>query len=459
MSYVDIIQKLPGVASPTRNLNFKEKMKWTLLVLLSYFALSNIYLWGVSGESYIRFEQLATLLGASFGTIITLGIGPIVSASIILQLLVGSGILNWDLNTHEGKILFQGTQKLLIIVFSFVEGFAYTMFGAIPASDNSFFGISFVALQLVFGAILIMFMDEVVSKWGFGSGVSLFIAAGISKQIFIRAFSLQVSETGTFIGLIPGLIQKIVVGGGVPLKDILTTLMPVFITLVVFSMVVYAQSMRVEIPLSFGSIRGFGRKWPLKFIYTSNMPVILAAALLINLDVWGKLLSDKGIHILGTFNENGAAMSGLMFYLSPPNNFIQNLVLMNVGFIDVVRVITYTLTLIVLSVIFSVFWVNTSNMDPKSVALQIQRTGMQIPGFRRDPRVIERVLQRYIPALAVLGGGFVGFLAAFADIMGALSRGTGILLAVMIIYQFYEIIAQQQLEDAHPMLRKMFGKE
>jgi preprotein translocase subunit SecY len=125
---------------------------------------------------------------------------------------------------------------------------------------------------------------------------------------------------------------------------------------------------------------------------------------------------------------------------------------------DIVRLITYSLFLIGGAIIFSVFWVNTAGMDAKSVAEQIESTGMQIPGYRRDIRIIERVLNRYIPALAILGGASVGFLAAFADFTGALGTGTGILLAVMIIYQLYEEIAMQHMEDMHPAVRRFFAR-
>jgi preprotein translocase subunit SecY len=105
-------------------------------------------------------------------------------------------------------------------------------------------------------------------------------------------------------------------------------------------------------------------------------------------------------------------------------------------------------------VVFSIFWVNTAGMDSKSVAKQIQRIGLGIPGFRRDIRIIERVLDRYIPYLAVLSGLMIGLLAAFADFAGALGTGTGILLTVMIVYNLYEEIAMQHLEDVHPALRR-----
>jgi len=85
-------------------------------------------------------------------------------------------------------------------------------------------------------------------------------------------------------------------------------------------------------------------------------------------------------------------------------------------------------------------------------------SGLQIPGFRRDERVLEKILKRYIFPLTVMGAIAVGLLASSADILGALTRGTGILLTVMIIYRLYEEIAQQHMMDMYPALRKMMEK-
>jgi preprotein translocase subunit SecY len=123
---------------------------------------------------------------------------------------------------------------------------------------------------------------------------------------------------------------------------------------------------------------------------------------------------------------------------------------------DFTRVIVYLLILTVGSVIFSIFWVATSGMDARSVAEQIEGMGMQIPGFRRDPRIVEEVLNRYIPILTIISGLLIGMLAAFADFTGALGTGTGILLTVMIIYSLYESIGQRYLEDMNPAIRKYF---
>ena len=107
------------------------------------------------------------------------------------------------------------------------------------------------------------------------------------------------------------------------------------------------------------------------------------------------------------------------------------------------------------AVVFSIFWVQTAGMDARSQAKQIMNSGLQIPGFRRDERVLESILKRYIFPLTVMGGLTVGFLAASADVVGALTSGTGILLTVMIIYRLYEEIAQQHMMDMYPALRKM----
>ena len=120
---------------------------------------------------------------------------------------------------------------------------------------------------------------------------------------------------------------------------------------------------------------------------------------------------------------------------------------------------SYILLMVVGAVVFSIFWVQTSGMDAASQAKQIMASGLQVPGFRRDPRVIEQILKRYIMPLTVLGAVSVGVLAASADLLGALANGTGILLTVMIIYKLYEDIAQQHMMDMNPMMRKMMGGE
>ena len=118
MNFKDILHNLPEVKGPTeKKLSFNIKLKWTIIILAAFFILANISLYGLRENALAKFEYIAILLGTDFGSIISLGIGPIVMASIILQLLVGSKILNIDTKSPEGKKYFQGLQKLLVFGF------------------------------------------------------------------------------------------------------------------------------------------------------------------------------------------------------------------------------------------------------------------------------------------------------------------------------------------------------
>ncbi|MEK6846417.1 MAG: preprotein translocase subunit SecY, partial [Nanoarchaeota archaeon] len=206
------------------------------------------------------------------------------------------------------------------------------------------------------------------------------------------------------------------------------------------------------IPLAFGKVRGYGMRWPLNFFYTSNIPVILTAALIANIELAGRLLEKTGYPLLGTFSGN-SPISGAVFWIRAPE-LVQNIITGSFSYIQLIQSLTYLLLMVGGSILFGVFWVQTAGMDARSQAKQIMAAGLQMPGFRRDERILEKVLSRYIWPLTILGGAAVGLLAASADLLGALSRGTGILLTVMIVYKFYEEIAKQHMMDMHPALRK-----
>jgi len=510
-----IVSLIPGISEPRIHLSFKSRLKWTGIILILYLVLGSITIYGVAPQSYERFAFLEMILGANMGSLMTLGIGPIVMASIILQLLVGSGIIPWDLKTPDGRSKFQGTQKLLTIFFCVFEAYAYVSFGAVAPAQPTLFMYLVLIGQLAFGGFLVLLMDEVVQKWGIGSGVSLFIAAGVARTIFIGVFNPCVPVPNPVTGKLAcgwpdpsagqfpsgRLLQFFSYMQLGEMSQAVLAMLPIIATAVVFLVAIYIQAIRVDIPLAFATIRGFGRRWPLKFIYTSNIPVILAGALLANLQLIGPMLANRGIGIFGSFDSQGHATSGFLYFLSFPRTTsvqVFTLILLLVVFIgafsifylkikrtkeimiisillgfvlavfgtagfvglpsalDFIRLITYLTFFVIFCTIFSVFWVNTSGMDAESVAGQIESMGMSIPGFRRDPRIIKQILNRYIPVLAVLGGLTIGMLAAVADFTNALGTGTGILLTVMILYNFYERIAQRYAEEIHPALRGLF---
>ncbi len=301
--------------------------------------------------------------------------------------------------------------------------------GSLVPIDNSYLGVLF--LQLVIGAILIIYLDEVISKWGFGSGIGLFIAAGVCEAIIVGTFSFIPGPGGVYGGAIPAFIQSFWSS-----SIDFSVLIPLIATAAVFFVVVYGESMRVEIPISHGSVRGHGRirgsvgKYPLKFVYASNMPVILTSALLVNVSLLASVFQKIGFPILGEI-VNGKAVSGIALYLSTPND-------VSLLVTDPVRVIVYAIFFLLCAVLFSYLWVEISGLNAKKISEQLYKSGIQIPGFRSSKRQLYKILKKYIPALTIISGLYVGIIAFCADLTGALGGGTGVLLTVGIIHKIYE---------------------
>jgi preprotein translocase subunit SecY len=454
MALRDLLKNLPEVRAPSeKKVSFNVKLKWTLVILVGYFILSNIPLFGITEGSLSRFEYLAILLGTSFGSIISLGIGPIVMASIILQLLNGAQILNIDTNTAEGKKFFQGLQKLLAFAFVIFEAVVYVLMKGIAPMEG-FAGV--VILQLCIGGFLIIFMDEVCQKWGFGSGVSLFIAAGIGWRLFSQLFQFIGPAGGLEpVGKVLAIVSSVMVGDG---TGVISALFPILTTAALFAAVVFAQSLKVESPLAFDRIRGHSVKWPLQFFYAGVIPVILVSALVANIQLFASLFQNwlGGPTFLGGFSPEGQALSGFAFWIgSTP--VLETIITGSFRWIYALQGFFHVLFYVVLSILFAFFWVNTSGMDARSQAGKIVASGMSMPGFRKDERVLESILKRYVGPLTIMGGAAIGLLASVANLLGALVGGTAILLAVMVLYQLYQNIAQQHAVDMNPALKGFFG--
>ena len=442
-----IFKFIPEVKSPVHREDFNEKLKWTGIVLILYFILTEIPLYGLGAGSIDSLAQLRAVMAGSFGSILTLGIGPIVTASIVLQLLVGANLLDLDLSSHKDKSNFQATQKVLSIVFTIFEASVLVFTGNLVPIDSSYTGL--LILQLVIGALVIIYLDEVVSKWGFGSGIGLFIAAGVCEAIIVGTFNFFPLSDGTLPGIIPGLIQASLAG-----HPDFTILIPLIATIIVFLVVLYGEAMRVEIPISHGSVKGHGRirgsvgKYPLKFVYASNMPVILTSALLVNVTLFANLFEKVGFPIFGHM-QNGKPVDGLAWLLSTPKWYM---------FVtEPIHVLVYAIFFIACCMLFSYLWVEISGLNAKKISEQLYKSGIQIPGFRSSKRQLYKILKKYIPALTIISGIYVGLIAFLADLTGALGGGTGVLLTVGILHKLYEEMAEEQLMSSNPLLRKFLG--
>ncbi|WP_254840412.1 preprotein translocase subunit SecY [Natronomonas marina] len=495
-----VLTRLPAVKRPTGHVPFKRKLGWTAGVLVLYFFLTNVPIYGLpeAGGSDI-FGQFRSILGGAQGSLLQVGIGPIVTASIVLQLLGGADLLGLDTEENpRDQALYQGLQKTLVIIMTALTAAPMVFAGFLTPSPRiaGQIGISTTALawlmflQIFIGGMLILYMDEIISKWGVGSGIGLFIIAGVSQRL-IGGF-LSWSGVGTYIGFFPQWYR--ILTGSVEMASPLTIaglsdlflgpgrLLGLVTTLFIFVVVVYAESVRIEIPLSHARVKGARGRFPVKLIYASVLPMILVRALQANVQFLGRILysqSPEGASAIVLFGERlpwlgqyttpgggggfATPTGGLFYYVAPiysPEDWMWWLgqtaaepwqIMIRVG-ID----LTF---MIVGGAIFAVFWVETTGMGPNATAKQIQNSGMQIPGFRQSPGVTEKVLERYIPQVTVIGGALVGLLAVMANMLGTVGQvtGTGLLLTVSITYKLYEEIAEEQLMEMHPMMRQMFG--
>jgi preprotein translocase subunit SecY len=500
-----IIGRMPTIKKPDGHVHFRTKMTWTLTILIVYFAMTNVAIYGLGGETIDLFSQYRAILAGASGSLMHLGIGPIVTGSIIMQLFTGAKIINLDLQNAKDKEIYQGTQKVLVIVMIIVESVPQ-VFGFLEPSPGivSDVGLTWARMtiitQLAIGSYLVFLMDESVSKWGIGSGISLFIAAGVSQAIFTGTLNWEPAPgSGTEVpsGTLPMILWHIknsstydLGEGGAYEAMLLAPPNPIVAllgTLVVFFIVVYVESSRIELPLAHGKVRGARGRYPIRLIYASNIPVILMAALLANVNMFALLFwSHPGMKTwpivghnwrLGAFDttdgSNPVPTMGLAYYVNrlaglqdwflplvSPDKYGQYM-----GDHEpwqlLLHILIYMGIMVFGSIVFAKFWIETTNMGPESVAKQIQGSGMQIPGFRRDPRIVEKVLERYIPTVTVFSGAMVGFLAAGADMIGTVgqSSGTGVLLTVGIMIRMYEQIGKEQMMEMHPVLRSFFGEE
>ncbi len=439
--------------------------------------MSHLPLYGVdptAGTDYLW--AMRVILASTRGTLMELGIGPIVTAGLVMQLLSGSKIINVDFSDPEDRALFTGGQKVLAMLMTAFQAIAYiagNAYGTLTPEQSVI-----VFMQLFFAGMIVILMDELVQKgWGLGSGVSLFIMTNVAGQVMFNMLNVIEPETsapigydGTATGLPKGIIAALIAnflrwfGIGTDAGDAVEigwfflrngydpNIMALIVTFVIFGLVLWMESVRVEIPLQYAKYRGMKARYPIKLLYTSNIPVILAQALYANIIFFGQMIYNSMnpfgdnvfLNWLGryeTIDGRMVATDGLAKYITPPQGIFalvqQPDMWLHIGI--------YASLMIFLCWGFSKIWVDISGIAPRDVSRQLLDSGYIVPGFRRSEKVLERLLQRYIPIVAGLGGFLIGIIAAAADIMGALASGTGILLMVSIIKQYYEQIAKEQL--------------
>jgi len=475
---------VPQIEAPPvtdrENVDLQDKMVWTFGCLVIYLILCGTPLYGISlsvlSTSMDPLYWYRPMLASRNGSLMELGISPIVTANLVLQLLIGSRIINVDQNSNSEKALFQAVQKLFAIMIAIGEAIAFIASGVYGhwLYDLGITNTLLVFVQLVFACVVLILLDEIIQRgYGIGNGVSLFIATNICTNIIWKTLSPTTIDTSSGIqyeGAIIALFHLLLTRKSIvpALKEAfyrsnLPNITNLFATILMFVVVIYFQGFRVDLPVKSTKVRGtHGQtKYPIKLFYTSNIPIILHTALVSNIfflsqvltnrfgdnivtNLFGKWRYSVGNSINTRYNLNNldynasTPIGGLVYYISAPHSIYELLS-------DPIHSIIYLVFILSTCALFSYTWINVSGSSPKDVAKQLKEQGLVIRGYREH--ATHEVLQRYIPTAALFGGVCIAFLTLVADMIGAIGSGASILLAVTIIFEVFETYvreAQQQ---------------
>jgi preprotein translocase SecY subunit len=454
---------LPEVPKPKQKPGLSEKFIWTGLALVLYLlmAITPLYDYGNRTD---QFAFLRIIFASSQGTLMELGIGPIVTAGLILQLLQGSDLLKLDLGNPDDRAIFGSSTKILTFIVIAVEAGAYILGGALGAlgTDQSIV----IFFQLFFASVVVLLLDEMIQKgWGIGSGISLFILGGVAQTFMWYTFSPQLVQTVTngpsvIFGFVPAFISAAfsnTLSSIVIRPNQYPDLVTFVLSIAVILFIIYIEGMRVEVPITSVKFKGFQGVYPIKLLYVSNIPVILVSALTANVAFVARLLYNDAhgaswLHyFVSGYDTNGNPTGGLVYYISPPQGLASTAA-------DPVRAVIFVAFLVTFAVIFARIWVEIGGLSSRAVAKNLMNADVQVPGFRRSGLSLEQVLNRYIPPITIIGGIIIGLVASISDLFGVFGTGIGLLLMVDIILQYYQMLVKEQLEEFSPRLAGVLGQ-
>ncbi len=458
---------LPQVPKPKKKLSLQTRLLWCGLALLIYMVMAQTPLFGATLPEFDFLAFARVIFASQQGTLVELGIGPIVTAGLLMQLLRGSEILKFDFKKPEERGVFQTATKIVTYVVIIAESSVYGI--AVYGPNVTDPGVLYILIgQMMAASVIIMFLDELIQKgWGIGSGISLFIMAGVAQQILWSLFSPMPAGDGFTVGIFP-FIGQWLAGGVGPFTDVffrynqLPSIFGLLLTGGVLLILVYVQGMKVEIPIVSTKYRGFSATYPIKLMYVSNIPVILASALTANAIFIGQMMwsnvNPRNDHVffnlLGQFDPLNPAnpIGGLVYYMTPPRG-------LDIVALDPFRAVGYVIFMVAIVVVFGRLWVELGGLSPKSAAKNLLDADVQVPGFRRSNQPIEALLNRYIPSVTILGSVILGVLAGVSDVLGVFGSGIGILLMVDILINYYNQLVREQVEVVMPRLGALLGRK
>ncbi len=336
-------------------------------------------------------------------SLVLLGVGPYITASIILQLLTMMIPALKQLYQEEGEAgrqKFSQYTRMLTLPIAVVQGISFLLIlqreGVMPGLTPFQFGVNL--LVIVAGSLLLMWIGELISEFGLGNGVSLIIFAGIvaalPSQVSQTLFAFDTSQLPVYLAFIAAAIAVIAA-----VVVITEAERPVPVT--------YAK--RVRGMKFFG---GASTYLPLRLNQAGVIPIIFALSLL--------LIPQMAATFFAT-SSNAWVASAANAVLGG----LQNLGLYGALYFILVFLFTYFYTAV--------------TFDPHQISENLQKNGAFIPGVRPGASTMEH-LGRVITRITFVGALFLGIIAVLPIIMQSITGitslalgGTALLIVVSVI--------------------------
>ncbi|KAJ6979769.1 protein transport protein Sec61 subunit alpha [Populus alba x Populus x berolinensis] len=429
---------LPEVQSADRKIPFREKVIYTVIALFIFLVCSQLPLYGIhSTTGADPFYWMRVILASNRGTVMELGITPIVTSGLVMQLLAGSKIIEVDNNVREDRALLNGAQKLLGILIAVGEAVAYVLSGMYGSVGQ--LGVGNAILIIIQLCFCWDHCDIENIIWKAFSPTTINSGRGAEFEgAVIALFHLLITRTDKVRALREAFYRQ-------NLPNVTNLLA----TVLIFLIVIYFQGFRVVLPVRSKNARGQQGSYPIKLFYTSNMPIILQSALVSNLYFISQLLYRRYsgnflVNLLGKWKESEYSggqfvpVGGLAYYITAPSSLADMAA-------NPFHALFYFVFMLSACALFSKTWIEVSGSSARDVAKQLKEQQMVMPGHRESN--LQKELNRYIPTAAAFGGICIGALTVLADFMGAIGSGTGILLAVTIIYQYFETFEKEKASE------------
>jgi protein transport protein SEC61 subunit alpha len=458
-SALDLVRPLasmmPSMRRPNRVVPFHRRALYTGLSASVFLVCSHLPLYGVRYAAATAGADplylVRSILASNRGTLMELGVGPVITAATVAQLLAASKLIPIDMNVRADRELLDGARKVLAMVIALGEAAASVllgMYGPVGAINGAL-----IVLQLVSASTVVVFLDDLFDK-GYGlrgsSAVSLFSATNTCGKVFWSAFSPVTVNTGRgpeFEGIVLAVAHQLVARAGrarkligAMLRQHLPNTMNLLATCLVLLAAIYLEGIKMLVPLQSRDTRGRRGTFPIKLLYTSTMPIMLYSTAVSALYIVSQMLHYSRLggsvlaRLLGVWKEAGHAavpVGGLAYYVTAPASLAA----------APLHALVYAALLLASCALLSQAWVVASGSSARDITRQLSDQRLVVPG-RRDGATYH-VLSRCIPTAAALGGLCVGALTIFADMTGVIGTGTGVMLAATAVYNLVKSVEKE----------------